>query len=54
MGGEMGGAIAAIGILLLIGFAIEAAYRANQRHARVRARMFAPYSHVRTIEREDR
>jgi hypothetical protein len=50
----MGAAIVAAGVLLLIGAAIEAGHRANQRHARVRARLFAPYSHVRTIEREDR
>jgi hypothetical protein len=50
----MGAALVVAIILLLIGAAIEAAHRANQRHARVRARLFAPYSHVRTIEREDR
>jgi hypothetical protein len=48
----MGGALAAAGLCLLIGAAIEAAHRVNER--RQERRLYTPLIHVRTIEREDR
>jgi hypothetical protein len=50
----MNGAIAAAICLAVIGFAIKAAHRVNERrqHEQVMTRLFAPYSHVRTIDRE--
>jgi hypothetical protein len=48
----MGAAIVAAGVLLLIGAAIEAAHRVNER--RQERRLYTPLVHVRTIEREDR
>jgi hypothetical protein len=47
----MGGALVAAILLVVIGAAIEAAHRRSERR-QVRARLFAPYSHVRTIDRE--
>jgi hypothetical protein len=52
MGDTPGGAIAAIVLCLLIGAAIEAAHRVNER--RQERRLYTPLIHVRTIEREDR
>jgi hypothetical protein len=48
----MGAAITAIVLLLLIGAAIEAAHRVNER--RQERRLYTPLIHVRTIDREDR
>jgi hypothetical protein len=50
----MNGAIAAAICLGLIAGAIKAAHRATERrqHNQAMTRLFAPYSHVRTIERE--
>ena len=50
----MNGAIAAAILLVVIGAAIEAAHRASERRerAQVRDRLFAPTSHVRTIDRD--
>jgi hypothetical protein len=47
----MGAAIVAAGFLLLIGAAIEAAHRVNERRQE-RRRPYTPPIHVRTIERE--
>jgi hypothetical protein len=50
----MNGAIAAAICLVLIAGAIEAAHLtiAWRQHEREMTRLFAPYSHVRTINRE--
>jgi hypothetical protein len=50
----MNGVIVAAICLVVIGAAIEAAHRVTERrqHNQAMTRLFAPYSHVRTIERE--
>jgi hypothetical protein len=50
----MNGAVAAAICLALIAGAIKAAHRVTERrqHNPAMTRLFAPYSHVRTINRE--
>jgi hypothetical protein len=50
----MNGAIAAAICLALIGGAIKAAHLVTERrqHEQAMTRLFAPYSHVRTIDRK--